>query len=116
MSHLVALTSTDGKTVTQHFGHCDAFHIVRIDGDSYEYVETREVDSACRAGGHSESAFEAILQVLNDCEAVVTAQIGQGAAEYVIKHGLRIFEGRGFVDEILASIINGHLLDEPAQS
>jgi predicted Fe-Mo cluster-binding NifX family protein len=116
MSHLVALTTTDGKTVTQHFGHCDAFHIVRIDGDSYEYVETREVDSACRAGGHSDAAFDAILETLQGVEAVVTAQIGPGAAEYVINHGLRIFEGRGFVDEILAAIINGHLLDTPGQS
>jgi predicted Fe-Mo cluster-binding NifX family protein len=111
MSHLVAITTTDGKVVTQHFGHADRFHIVRIDEDSYSYVETRAVDPACRDMGHDTRSFDAILELLADCEAVVTAQIGPGASEYVIRRGLRVFEGRGFVDEILNAIIEGHLLD-----
>ncbi|MDR3053089.1 MAG: hypothetical protein LBU48_04445 [Coriobacteriales bacterium] len=111
MTHLVAVATTDGKVVHTHFGHADRFHIVELDDEGYSFIETRLVDPSCRGQGHNTSSFDAVLAILHDCEAVVVGQIGPGAASYVINHGLRVFEGRGFVDEILSAIISEHLLD-----
>ncbi|MDR3315521.1 MAG: hypothetical protein LBS98_03445 [Coriobacteriales bacterium] len=112
MSHLVAVTTRDGKVVQEHFGHAQHFHIVRIEGDSYTYVESRESDPSCHGEGHDTSSFDTILALLHDCDAVVTAQIGPGASAYVISRGLRVFEARGFVDEILTELASSGLLDK----
>jgi predicted Fe-Mo cluster-binding NifX family protein len=99
--------------VQEHFGHARHFHIVDLDTDGYAYVETREIEPRCQGGGageapqeqpHDGSRFAPVVELLDDCEAVVTAQIGEGAAAYVLSHGLRIFEGRGFVNDILEEV------------
>ncbi|MDR2197794.1 MAG: hypothetical protein LBO07_07540 [Coriobacteriales bacterium] len=123
MSHRVAITTRDGKVVQEHFGHARHFHIVDIGEGEPVYVETREIEPRCQGGPageapqeqpHDASRFAAAVELLSDCEAVVTAQIGEGAAAYVLAHGLRIFEGRGFVDDILGEV--GPLLDKAEPS
>jgi hypothetical protein len=47
---------------------------------------------------------------------VITAQIGPGAAAQVLGAGLRIFEARGFVDEILGEIIESGMLDSGGEA
>jgi predicted Fe-Mo cluster-binding NifX family protein len=112
MSHLVALTTKDGKVVQEHFGHADHFHIVRIDGDGYTYLESRAIEPRCTGEGHDNTRWEPVIELLSDCEAIVTAQIGPSAAQHMLSHGFRIFEGRGFVDEILTQIVTNNLLEE----
>ncbi|MDR1185647.1 MAG: hypothetical protein LBK67_12760 [Coriobacteriales bacterium] len=119
MAHRVAITTRDGTVVQEHFGHARHFHVVEIDGDGYRYVETREIEPRCEGGGpgetpHDASRFDPIIELLSDCEAVVTAQIGPGAAQYVVTRGIRIFEGRGLVSDILDEIVNNKLLDKEA--
>ena len=118
MTHRIAITTRDGKVVQEHFGHARHFHIVDMDDDGYRYLESREVQPFCQGdmlqdGSHSAARFAPVLELLSDCEAVVTAQVGPGAAAHLIAGGLRVFEGRGFVDEILGEIIAGRLLDRP---
>jgi predicted Fe-Mo cluster-binding NifX family protein len=129
MSHRIAVTTRDGKVVQEHFGHARHFHIVDLDDDGYRYLESRELRPLCPGepgashscqvepgASHSVERFGPALELLADCDAVVTAQIGPGAAAHVIAGGLRVFEGRGFVDEILQQIIAGRLLDEPGEA
>ncbi|MDR1714145.1 MAG: hypothetical protein LBR39_08365 [Coriobacteriales bacterium] len=118
MPHRVALTTRDGKVVQEHFGHADAFHIVDLTDDGYSYVESRLIEPRCTGEypdqqPHDSSRFAPVVELLSDCDAVVTAQIGPGASDYVISHGLRVFEARGFVDEILQEIINSKILEQP---
>jgi len=118
MTHRVAITTRDGKVVQEHFGHARHFHIVDLGEGGYRYVETREIEPRCQGAfpdetPHDGSRFAPVVELLADCEAVVTAQIGPGASDYVIANGLRVFEGRGFVEDILNEIINNRLLDQP---
>jgi predicted Fe-Mo cluster-binding NifX family protein len=130
------MTTRDGKVVQEHFGHARYFHIVCINDDDdidgsadtnrarYHYVETREIEPRCQGNGvaadgasetsHGHQRFAPVLELLKDCDAVVTAQIGPGAAAQVLGAGLRIFEARGFVDDILNEIIDKRLLDDDA--
>jgi predicted Fe-Mo cluster-binding NifX family protein len=105
----LAIASSDGKVVNQHFGHAQVFHVVQVDGDNYRFVETRHVDPSCTCQGHSTSSFDAVLQILQDCQGIVVAQIGIGASEYVLNHGFRVFECRGTIDDVLKELIANHL-------
>jgi predicted Fe-Mo cluster-binding NifX family protein len=112
MVHRIAVTTTDRLTVFQHFGRAEVFHIVDIDGDSYAFAETRHTEKACREGGHDESRFDAILDLLWDCEAVVTGKIGPGAAEHLLRRGMRVFEGPGVIENVIGAIIARRMLEE----
>jgi predicted Fe-Mo cluster-binding NifX family protein len=117
MAYLVAVTTRDGKVVQEHFGHARHFHIVELDDKGYRYLETREIEPRCQGSfpdetAHDGSRFDPVIELLRDCDAVVTAQIGPGAANYVIANGLRIFEGRGFVSDILGEIVDNKLLEQ----
>ncbi|MDR2296525.1 MAG: dinitrogenase iron-molybdenum cofactor biosynthesis protein [Clostridiales Family XIII bacterium] len=99
MTHRIAVTTTDRLTVFLHFGRAESFHIVDIDGDAYRFVEVRHAESACGEGGHDVSRFDAILELLSDCEAIVTGKIGPGAQEYLLRRGMRVFESPGVIDK-----------------
>ncbi|MDR1495698.1 MAG: dinitrogenase iron-molybdenum cofactor biosynthesis protein [Clostridiales Family XIII bacterium] len=108
----IAVASEDGLTVHRHFGRAEQFRIYDVDGGEYDYRETRAVTRACSEGGHSATAFDAVLDILNDCEAVVVAKIGPGAAEYLMLRGMRVFEGYGTLDNILRQIASSGALNE----
>jgi predicted Fe-Mo cluster-binding NifX family protein len=111
MAHRIAVTTTDRLTVFQHFGRAETFHIVDIEGDAYTFAEVRHVEKACGEGGHDESRFDAILALLQDCEAIVTGKIGPGAAEHLLRRGMRVFEGPGVLEKVLKIIIDRRMLE-----
>ncbi|MDR1082302.1 MAG: hypothetical protein LBL27_00320 [Coriobacteriales bacterium] len=116
MSYRLAVTTRDGKVVQEHFGHARHFHIVELTSDGYRYVETREIEPRCEGAGpeetsHGAARFEPVIELLRDCDAIVTAQIGPGAAQYVIGSGIRIFEARGLVSDILNEMAKTRLLE-----
>ncbi|MDR2770788.1 MAG: dinitrogenase iron-molybdenum cofactor biosynthesis protein [Clostridiales Family XIII bacterium] len=113
MGRRIAVTTTDRLTIFQHFGRAESFHIVDIEGKSYTFAEVRHTESACREGGHDETRFDGILDLLSDCEAVVTGKIGPGAAEYLLRRGMRVFEAPGVIEEVLNAIIARHMPEEP---
>jgi predicted Fe-Mo cluster-binding NifX family protein len=108
----LAFASTDRLTVHSHFGHAWKYEIVEIDSASgiFRFVDSREVEPPCRLGGHSEAAFDTVLQTLSDCDGVVVAKIGYGAAEYVMSRDFRIFEAPGVIENIVASLLCKKLL------
>ena len=50
MSIKVALASTDGKVVNEHFGRASGFLIFDISGTGFEFVKRVEVKPACDGG------------------------------------------------------------------
>ncbi|MDR0704191.1 MAG: hypothetical protein LBF88_04310 [Planctomycetaceae bacterium] len=100
-SNLIAVASSDGKTIHQHFGRTKEFHIVLINENGYNFVETRTVEPCCNQFEHHEQSFDNVLDVLSDCDAIVTGKIGRGALEYLSAKGMRVFEITGYADDIL---------------
>ncbi|MDR3225725.1 MAG: dinitrogenase iron-molybdenum cofactor biosynthesis protein [Clostridiales Family XIII bacterium] len=111
MKHRIALATTDKLTVYKHFGKADRFEIVDVENGKWAFAEGRDVPPACQDGGHSESRFDTVLSILSDCEAVVVARIGPGAAEYLQSKGMRVFEAPGTVEKIMNAILSRGLLD-----
>lgn len=111
MSIKVAVASTDGKVISQHFGRSDEFLIFEIDNHEFRYDETRSVASCCTGFGHNQSAFDAVSKVLSDCRGVIVSKIGDGASAYLENKGFIVFEAPMLIKDALNRIILENLLE-----
>ncbi len=106
----IALATTDGKFINEHFGRAKVFYIVDISNDGYTYLEKRQVEKCCNNGEHNESDFDNVINVLTDCDAVFVSRIGLEASAYLISKGLRVFTAPGFIDDVMKKIIEDKVL------
>ncbi len=101
----VAIATTDGKNVNEHFGRAAFFRIYDIADSVITFVEARDVIAACQHKlSHNTTDFDRVIELLNDCDAVVVSKIGLGAADYLIKKGVRVFEAEGNIDAVINEI------------
>lgn len=73
---LVAVATTGGGKVNQHFGHAREFQIYQVNGTGLTFVGHRRVDHYCLGGYGEEEQLSAVLEALNDCHAVLVSKIG----------------------------------------
>jgi predicted Fe-Mo cluster-binding NifX family protein len=100
MGWRVAAASVEGTMVTEHFGRAKVFYIIDIQADgSFTTLERRSVTPLCEGGGHSESAFGAIVQTIRDCIAVLVAKIGPSARKQLELAGIAVFEQPALIEE-----------------
>lgn len=102
----VAIASTDGKVVNEHFGHADGFHIMNVfDDGSYEYKEKRSVTPVCKEWDHSENDLEQLIEVLRDCSIILVARIGIPMKTALESHGVTVLEYPGVIGDILPTLV-----------
>lgn len=111
MTKRIALVSTDGKVINQHFGHAEAFHVFDLTEEGWNFVETRTSPACCQDHEHTTARFDHVLTLLADCEAILAAQIGTGAAQYLESHGKKVFQAGGFIPDVLDELIRLRALD-----
>lgn len=99
-----ASTDKDGE-VNEHFGSSRYWQIFNISAEKSEFIETRRTVSNCK--GHCEGGFDNIIDKLSDCGAIFVLKIGEGAANYVLSKGKRIFECSGEIADIIAELLEG---------
>ncbi|WP_044916594.1 MULTISPECIES: NifB/NifX family molybdenum-iron cluster-binding protein [unclassified Butyrivibrio] len=98
-SYRVALASTDNRYVDQHFGRAESFLIVDVDEDgNFEEIEQRFVSPVCNGGSHDSQKLKRGVEALLDCNFVLAAKIGAGAAYELKEHGIASFEMPGEVE------------------
>ena len=103
MSHKVAIASSDGKFVNQHFGRANQFLIVELKDDgSYEFLELRKNVPSCNPAG--ESTTEDTIKLIDDVDGVLVSQVGPGAADKLIAHGIQPIIIPMFIDDALKKI------------
>jgi len=106
MAYKVAISSTDGKVVNQHFGHTENFIIVQVDENKqYHFIEERSVEAPCSAGGHDKSVLEKAVLAVSDCRYVLCAQIGGGAEHMLEIKGIQAVAIRDFIENAVPKII-----------
>jgi nitrogen fixation protein NifX len=105
MSIKVAIASSDGKYVNQHFGMATQFliFIVKDDG-TYEFLELRENKPACSVEGHTELSMEESVELISDCKVVLASQIGPAAIDILLSHHIEPYIAPGFIDDVLKQI------------
>ncbi|WP_347987052.1 NifB/NifX family molybdenum-iron cluster-binding protein [Methylomonas sp. AM2-LC] len=79
----LAVASTDGISINEHFGHAKQFRIYSATSDRCDFLETREVAHYCLGQHSDESAMSGILEAIKDCYAVFVARIGEGPTKKV---------------------------------
>lgn len=108
----VAVASSDGHVINEHFGHAKKFHIFDLKDNVAVYVESRDVSPACNGGGHLDSSFKKISDTLKDCAAIVVAKIGEGASSFLEHDGFLVFEAPFLISSVLEKIIEDRLLED----
>ena len=101
MSNRVAVASTDGKYVNEHFGRAKQFLIFELGENDYQFLELRENQPSCHVESSDESAHLQTVKLLGDCKAVLVARIGPAAEEYLLQHGIKPLIIPDFIDEAL---------------
>ncbi|MFT4145624.1 MAG: NifB/NifX family molybdenum-iron cluster-binding protein [Mobilitalea sp.] len=103
----IAVASTDGKVVNEHFGRADSFLIVDIfDDGTYKLVETRSVTPLCNNGEHTEDSMYYSVMALNDCAAVVVARIGVTAKKALEINKISVFEITDYIDIVIKKLFD----------
>lgn len=89
----VAVASTDGKIINEHFGRAGEFYILDIQTDgTYAFVGKRPVDPICVGNEHTDDAMAARIGALLDCRAVLVARIGPTAKRALEINKIAVFE------------------------
>lgn len=102
---LLAVASKDAISINLHFGHTKAFLVYKVDAESCEFVQRREVEHYCQGHVGNMSALDKILSTIDDCSAVFTAKTGEGPAERLSRIGVQS------VSEYAYEAIEGALMD-----
>lgn len=100
----VAIASTDGKVINQHFGRAEQFYIVQLTEENYKYVETRNVCASCTGGNHETGSFDNTAKILEDCSVILVSRIGPGAYDFLTHRGFKVMEAPGVISEVLQEI------------
>lgn len=109
MSYKIAVASTDGKVVNQHFGRAEKFYIIDVlDDGTFHFEVTRETAAACAGGEHSDDSLERNVSLLSDCSYVLVSRIGLGAEYALNKKGITAFAISHYIDTAIEKIIVYH--------
>lgn len=107
MQYKIAVASSDGKTVTHHFGSCRKFLILDVDDTgegTYSPRGFREIEPACNHGEHSQSGLDTMADILSDCLFVLVNCIGPGARAVLQQKGITALEYEGSIDPAVKKI------------
>ena len=99
----IAIASSQGKMVDQHFGKTDSFYIYSLNENGVILEEQREVTPLSTGDtNHSfdPERFTALFAKLSDCEKVYCTKIGDRPKEELAKKGIEIVEFTGPIVEI----------------
>lgn len=101
LGYRIAVASKDGKVVTDHFGHCSRFSVIKVEDGQYHFVGFREVTPPCSGGQHTWEGITAVLEELKDCHYIIVNQIGGGALRILEEQQFRVIVHKGFIKDAL---------------
>ncbi len=103
----IAVASTDGKLVNQHFGRADKFYILDTDEEiaSYKLVEERQIQPVCFNGDHDQSQMKESVWELSDCQYVIVSRVGMRARNELETCGIYVYEIPGIIEKSVNKLI-----------
>ena len=99
----VAIASSQGTRVDQHFGKTDNFLIYSLDKTGLTLEEQRKVDPLSTGDKNHSFDLEKFTQVygaLSDCKRVYCAKIGARPKNELARRGIETVEFTGLIKEI----------------
>lgn len=102
----IAVATSDGIVVNQHFGRAMNFKIYGIRKDNtFKFCEERNVAPVCEGGNHDENRMKERVEALADCKYVLVSRIGGGAASALEQKGIIPMELPGIINESIDRLI-----------
>ena len=106
MSYRVAVSSTDGKVVNQHFGRTAKFWILEVENDGkYKCVDLRNVEHCCKGADHNDAALNSVIDGIEDCGYVLVSKIGDGARQRLEARNIEAYELPGIISESVEDLV-----------
>lgn len=106
MSYKIAVASSDGKVVNQHFGKATQFLIFEMEENTFKFLELLKTTPFCNNAEHDDNKLFSSVTALEGCRAVVVSQIGSGAADALRNKGIEPLEIHNFIEDALKELLN----------
>lgn len=101
----IAVATTDGESVNQHYGKSEEFYIYSVDDETgYDFIEKRKVVPVCMNGSHIKNQMEQSVEQFTDCRYVVASRIGEGASSALTTKGIIAMELPGSLDDAMLKV------------
>ena len=96
----IAVATKSGVRVDEHFGHAQTFRVYEYAAGAVRFVESRPVPAYCtpdECGRHS-GRIDAIVEMIDDCAAVLSLRIGEVPRAALAAHGIRSMMHYDFIE------------------
>lgn len=100
----IAVASSDGIVVNEHFGRSSKFYIYKLEDRNIEFLEVRNVTPICNGGNHDDKDLEKNVKVISDCNYLLVSRIGNGAANVAYQYGIDSYEIPGVIEESIEEL------------
>ena len=97
----IAVASSDGIVVNQHFGRARSFYVYQMNDKKAEFVEKRIGRPFCHGGEHDDEDLQDTIDLLSDCKEVYVLEIGAGAEDALTERGIQPVKRRGLVEKVV---------------
>lgn len=102
----VAVGSSDGVMIDQHFSRAERFIIYEVDAEgSVLQTGSREISEAGALNGHQPARLTVLAEKLSDCVYVLVSRIGPGAAGVLQQYGITALAVEAPVEQALARLV-----------
>ncbi len=101
----IAVATSDGIVVNQHFGHADKFYIYEIRDNIFTQIEIRHTKPACISREHDENTVTKNLELIKDCKFLLVSRIGVYAQQQAENLGITPFELPVMVEDALKKAV-----------
>jgi nitrogen fixation protein NifB len=105
----IAVASSDGVTINEHFGQARQFLVFEVKDDgAHRQIEVRAIAGDGGSCSSSEHSHENVIAHLEGVDVVFASQIGPGAVYSLQTKGIRAFGVKGPLDKALVSYGKRH--------
>lgn len=92
----VAVTSSQGRRVDQHFGQAKHFLVFEVESGRSRYLEARPVPEVEAESGETRAAgLDRAVGAISDCRLLLTLRAGVHARERLERRGVECMEFEG---------------------
>jgi nitrogen fixation protein NifB len=97
----IAVSSTDGVLINEHFGKAKQFYIYDVtENDEVKFIELRENTPQC-SGTYDHEQIEEAVKLLTDVNVVLTSHIGPTATKILQSRGITVYTLTGPIEKAL---------------
>jgi predicted DNA-binding protein (UPF0251 family)/predicted Fe-Mo cluster-binding NifX family protein len=120
----IAVVTDNEKTISQHFGRARGFVVLTVKDGRVAHRETRLRAGGCdgherapdHEAGHAGHNCGALVELINDCGAVLVNRMGGGLYQRLQVAGIRpVFTELTKIDEAVQALLEGTLTERDAK-